>query len=343
MGYMNLFNKVNPTKKTSMVAALTAHYGDQGLTRIIEAAKKVPTTSTMAKHLQTEQIQRWMADKKTPEDIFGLLNLNKFLPFAWISSDLFKKPGLATWIRYLDGFNEAIPEKKTTLISVLSARYSEKTLVNMLIQANKVHSTSSIAKHIQAEQTRLWLDNKVAPADIFKMLNLNKAGGTLFERPLFSAWIKYADDFRLIHSDTQLATVSTLLTHYTDRTLSKMIMAATEVQSTKPLAARLQAELLRTWFFCKETPDDIFYMLKLRNAHDKLLETPVFHVWDKYVTYYNKMNPKTKYDLITTLTYSYGGDKEFSNMLMAAGAADDVSSTLYKKYLASYNEHYLAK
>ncbi|KAG4247681.1 hypothetical protein PC116_g4534 [Phytophthora cactorum] len=85
MGYMNLFNKVNPTKKTSMVAALTAHYGDQGLTRIIEAAKKVPTTSTMAKHLQTEQIQRWMADKKTPEALeseqVSAVCLDIFRPF----------------------------------------------------------------------------------------------------------------------------------------------------------------------------------------------------------------------------------------------------------------------
>ncbi|ETL80627.1 hypothetical protein L917_18895 [Phytophthora nicotianae] len=351
INYMNRFNTANPTKKTNVVAALTAHYGDQRLTKIIEAATKSPTSSKMAKHFQTEQVQRWLTDKKTPEDVFGLLKLNKFWPLSWISSDLFNKPGLTTWIRYLDDFNEANPEQKTTLLSILSARYSDKTLVNMLIEANNVRSTSTIAKRIQAEQTRFWLDNKVAPADIFKTLNLNKAGDNIFENPLFSAWINYADDFHLMHSDTQLATMPTLLTHYNDRKLSSMIMAAVEIPSTKTLAERVQSELT-----------------------NKLLENPLFPVWTKYVAYYNSMNFKTKYDLIATLTYYYGGDRELTKMLMAAVkepntnklatelqdlqiarwiskkfspaqvstflGADNASSILYKRYVATYNGQY---
>ncbi|ETO62369.1 hypothetical protein F444_19711 [Phytophthora nicotianae P1976] len=372
INYMNRFNTANPTKKTNVVAALTAHYGDQRLTKIIEAATKSPTSSKMAKHLQTEQVQRWLTDKKTPEDVFGLLKLNKFWPLSWISSDLFNKPGLTTWIRYLDDFNEANPEQKTTLLSILSARYSDKTLVNMLIEANNVRSTSTIAKRIQAEQTRLWLDNKVAPADIFKTLNLNKAGDKIFENPLFSAWINYADEFHLMHSDTQLATMPTLLTHYNDRKLSSMIMAAVEIPSTKTLAERVQSELQRTWLFRRDTPDDVFHLLKLRT--NKLLENPLFPVWTKYVAYYNSMNFKTKYDLIATLTYYYGGDREFTKMLMAAVkepntnklatelqdlqiarwiskkyspaqvstflGADDASRILYKRYVATYNGQY---
>ncbi|POM78773.1 Secreted RxLR effector peptide protein [Phytophthora palmivora] len=45
ISYMKLFNKENPTKKASLIATLTAHYGDQGLAKIIEAGKQVKTSA----------------------------------------------------------------------------------------------------------------------------------------------------------------------------------------------------------------------------------------------------------------------------------------------------------
>ncbi|ETL80638.1 hypothetical protein L917_18885, partial [Phytophthora nicotianae] len=38
--YLKLFNEANPTKKTTLVATLTAHYGNQGLAKIIEAGQQ---------------------------------------------------------------------------------------------------------------------------------------------------------------------------------------------------------------------------------------------------------------------------------------------------------------
>ncbi|KAL3658914.1 hypothetical protein V7S43_016055 [Phytophthora oleae] len=379
MKYLRLFNEANPTKKTSLVTILTTHYGNQGLTKIIEAglASTSKKTVATAKHLQTEQIQYWMAHGRTPESIFGVLKLDEFLPFTWISSDLFEKPGLKTWIRYLDDFNAENPKQEMTLISILSKRYNDKTLAKMLIAAYKAESTSTIAKRIQAEQTLQWLNSGKKPGDIFTMLQLEKAGEKLFENPLFSAWIKYADDFRLVHRETQLETMTTLMKHYDDDALAKMIMAAYDVPSTKNLARRLHAELLRGWLQRRETPDDVYFLLKLDKVQDKLLETPLFDVWGKFMISYNQMNPKTKYDFVTTLTYRFGGDKELSTMLMAAekvpstkaiaaalqdlqiarwlnkmkspaqvssflgaegAAVDDVSSILYQKYLKSFNE-----
>ncbi|ETP37357.1 hypothetical protein F442_14832, partial [Phytophthora nicotianae P10297] len=57
ISYMKRFNKVNPTKRTTVIDTLTKHYGDEGLARIIEAAKQVRATAGLAKRVQTEQIQ----------------------------------------------------------------------------------------------------------------------------------------------------------------------------------------------------------------------------------------------------------------------------------------------
>ncbi|ETK73956.1 hypothetical protein L915_19167 [Phytophthora nicotianae] len=144
----------------------------------------------------------------------------------------------------------------------------------MLIQANKAQSTSSIAKRIQAEQTQLWLKHGKKPEDIFTMLQLEKAGDTLFENPLFSAWIKYADDFRLLY-DTDLATMSTLISHYSDEAVAKMITKAHGNPKTKNIAERLESELQRDWLFAKQSTYDVFIMMNLDRTLDKVLENPL--------------------------------------------------------------------
>ncbi|KAE9053931.1 hypothetical protein PF002_g33341, partial [Phytophthora fragariae] len=53
-------NEENPTKRASLIATLTAQYGDDGLAKIIEAAKRVPSTEDIAKRVQTEQLQSWL-------------------------------------------------------------------------------------------------------------------------------------------------------------------------------------------------------------------------------------------------------------------------------------------
>jgi hypothetical protein len=65
--YVNLFNKENPTEKVSALAALTARFGDDALATMIDAAKKVPKTETMATQLQAEQIKHWLDAGKLPD------------------------------------------------------------------------------------------------------------------------------------------------------------------------------------------------------------------------------------------------------------------------------------
>ncbi|KAE9205208.1 hypothetical protein PF004_g17622 [Phytophthora fragariae] len=48
INYIKLFNEENPTKRASLIATLTAQYGDDGLAKIIEAAKRVPSTEDIA-------------------------------------------------------------------------------------------------------------------------------------------------------------------------------------------------------------------------------------------------------------------------------------------------------
>ncbi|KAG6948595.1 hypothetical protein JG688_00015024, partial [Phytophthora aleatoria] len=223
ISYMKLVNKANPTKKTTVIATLTAHYGDEGLAKIIEAAKQVRATAALAKRVQTEQIQRWLLDGLSPEDVFKLLKLDE------AAEGLFTQPQIVTWAMYLDDFNKVNPTSETTIFSFLKSRYKdEEIFVQMLIAAKNVPSTEKIAIRIQAEQTALWLKNKKEPAAVFKLLKLQDTELALFENPLFIAWVKYTDDFRMTHFGTKLTTISALREFYKDKddVLAKMILAA---------------------------------------------------------------------------------------------------------------------
>ncbi|GMF27483.1 unnamed protein product [Phytophthora lilii] len=174
----------------------------------------------------------------------------------------------------------------------------------MLIAAEKVPTTKKLATQIQAAQTMRWLhaEEPKTPAQVFKLLKLDKEGLVLFQNPLFGAWMQYTDDFRRIHFGNKLTTISTLRRYYRDDVLAKMILAASKSQGTANIGARLYAELLRTWFINKFSPENVFKLLKLDRAGDTFFENPLFTVWLKYVKYVNDADPKQKINLLTTLT-----------------------------------------
>ncbi|KAG6616538.1 putative secreted RxLR effector peptide protein [Phytophthora cinnamomi] len=97
--YMQIANKENPAKKTTLFATLTAHYSDNGLARMIEAAKKVKSKANTAKRVEVTQIQTWLGNKQTPGDVFKLLKLNNAV------DDVLTSPALNTWSNYLNVFN----------------------------------------------------------------------------------------------------------------------------------------------------------------------------------------------------------------------------------------------
>ncbi|OWY99325.1 RxLR effector protein [Phytophthora megakarya] len=319
INYMNRFNEGNQEQKTSVIATLTAYYGDVGLAKIIEAAKQVKGTAVMAKRLQNEQIHSWLIAKKSPKDVFTLLNLDE------AGSDLFKQPQVVTWAAYLDKFNLENPASKTTLFSFVNPRFEDEgVLVGMLIAAEKVPTTKSIAVRIQAEQTRLWLSNSFdeakKPAEVFKLLRLDNAGPSLFMNPLFPAWIKYTDDFRRIHYGNTLTTISVLRTYYSDAYLSMMILGAIQSPSMSGMANRLFAEQLRNWEINNFTPERVFKLLLLDKVDEgagTLFDRPLYTVWASFMGYHGNLRKKEDVSQLAVLLKIYK-EQELSAILVKA-------------------------
>ncbi|KAF1791224.1 hypothetical protein GQ600_19271 [Phytophthora cactorum] len=100
--YVDEFNRNIPNKAVSMLTLLAKHYDDVDLGKMLEAAKKVPSTESIAAKLQSElkasllqegkkftqtkkiaedlqsaQFARWFYDGKTMEDLLSILKLKK--------------------------------------------------------------------------------------------------------------------------------------------------------------------------------------------------------------------------------------------------------------------------
>ncbi|KAF1773261.1 hypothetical protein GQ600_12456 [Phytophthora cactorum] len=283
ISYMKRFNTANLPKKTSLIATLTAHYGDEGMAKIIEGAKQVSSTASIAKRLESELMQLWLGQKHSVDDVFKLLKLDE------AGDQLFAQPQVVAWAKYVDEFNELHPDKQVSLFSALTARYpNEETLVKMLIATKKSPSVENIAVRVQSEQTKLWQANKksrptltadktsrtqnfakrlrsellrewydtLKPGDfVFKALKLDKTGSKVFERSLFALWKEYMEFVSLKDPRIKVNMLTPLIKVYGERKLVKILTTAENVPSTKTIATNLQEALLNRWLDDKKKPE----------------------------------------------------------------------------------------
>ncbi|ETM39443.1 hypothetical protein L914_14408 [Phytophthora nicotianae] len=333
ISYMKRFNKVNPTKRTTVIDTLTKHYGDKGLARIIEAAKQVRATAGLAKRVQTEQIQRWLLAGETPESIFTLFKLDD------AGESLFTQSQVVTWAKFLDDFNKADSTSATTLFSFLKSRYDEDVFVKMLIAAKNVPSTEKIATRIQAEQTALWLEKGKNPGVVFKLLKLDDVDVSLLENPLFVAWMKYTEDFSKIHYGTKITTVSVLHNYYEDDVLALMIIRAARSPSTSNISKRLFTEQMRSWYLEGFNPEEVFGLLRLDDAITPLFENPLYYVWSNFVVHYKGLRPKEDMTHFAVLREYYNEDNLLTILFNAWDAP--YTKNLAKQLLDDQLEHWL--
>ncbi|KAI9990814.1 hypothetical protein PInf_018418 [Phytophthora infestans] len=185
----------------------------------------------------------------------------------------------------------------------------------MIIAAQKNPETRVLATDLQTRQLQYWLDNKMAPADVFKLLELNKAGDNLLENPLATAWLSYATSFKKKTMSKVDERIPILTTHYGDEALSTILIRAMKTPSTANVAGKLHNEQIQLWLDAGKSPSSVFQYLALDKAGDKLLETPQFATWLTYVDDFNSKN--SRISRVSVMEY-YHGDVKVATMLFEA-------------------------
>ncbi|OWZ07667.1 RxLR effector protein [Phytophthora megakarya] len=271
--YMEKLNKENPDEV--IIATLKSQYkfSDDVLSRMIIKAKRNPETKDIATKLQEAQLKIWNNAQTQTDDVFKLLQLNR------AGRSPFKSPEFSVWTKYLHDIKAPYQDK--IILSTLSSHYTDDVVSQMLISARKRPETEEMATKLQLEQLQVWTSKGTPTDDVYNFLQLNRAGDKLFDTPEFALWVKYLDDRVVTYKDKIV--FSTLSAHYSDDVLSQMIVAAKKIPSTENIATKLQADQLRVWLSKEKSADDVFKLLQLNKADDKLFDSSEFTLWSKYL------------------------------------------------------------
>ncbi|KAI9982301.1 hypothetical protein PInf_008216 [Phytophthora infestans] len=297
-----------------------------------EAAKQTESTKDLATKLQTEQMETWKRAKLSTDSLFNMYKLDSE------AKDLLASPGLRIWVRYAEEFN---PGPKTTLFEKLHASYSDFALSQLLLLSKKAPSTEKLATSLQREQLQTWLNSGKQPQTVFKVLRLDSEADNLFASPQFKIWLDYSLDFRKkFPRANTVPVIDTLVAHYGDAALSRIIKAAKEGAGTKTWAVYYEQALVGKLLKAEKTPayisrlvgrqvtpDDAFQLLKsdmgmdnilrlrrdafkffaLDKAGGNLFTHSGYDTWLTYAKAFKNENPNAKKDpVIDTLTTSLG-------------------------------------
>ncbi|KAG7385021.1 hypothetical protein PHYPSEUDO_002033 [Phytophthora pseudosyringae] len=285
------------------------------------------TKSWAAKIVQKLQLKWWQLRKKSPNDVFTKLKLDK------TGGNLFENAGFSKWAAYVTKNSKEAPEM--AIFSTLALHYTDDALAKMLLAAKDVEGTKALATKLEGLQLTNWVQAGKSPDDVFKILMLDQAGAKVFDNPQFVRWTDFVAKANTKNSD--VAMYVTLGTHYSDDALAAMFAAAKDVGSTKALATKLEGIQLTNWANAEKSTDNVFNALKLDKTGEKLFESPALSTWTSYVA-------KTQKDpdaiMVALLKESYG-DVALSKMIASATKAasteklaTDLRSVQFKNWAA---------
>lgn len=252
----------------------------------------------------TKNIEQWLSEKSSPTDILKLLKLDNAEKAV-----IHEHSNVALFDEFVKKFNKANPEKAQTLvIKIFTNSYGDKGLFNIIEAARQVPKTARQATRWQERLLNFWADNKKEPKDIFKIMELDKAGDKVLEKPLMLTFVKYVNMFNEKHPDEVEPVIFLLSDLYEDTMVHKLI-AARKVPSTKKIANQMQAELTLSWLARQKRPDKIFDILELDMTADPPFENPLFAAWLKYVDDYNSdLIRKKKAEVVPVLKERFDFD-----------------------------------
>ncbi|KAG7385022.1 hypothetical protein PHYPSEUDO_002034 [Phytophthora pseudosyringae] len=227
--------------------------------RVLPGLNQVATSKTSWTSRLVQDLKLRMGNK-SPDDAFKVLKLDK------TGNKLFESARFSKWITVVTKANAKDPE--VAMFATLATHYSDDVLANMFAAAKKVDSTKAVATKLEGVQLTNWENAGASADDVFKALNLDVTGTSLFNSPTLSTWTAYV---ARTHQDNPNEVIfAKLAGGYLDGTLARVIEKATEAASTEKLAKELRSMHFNKWLAQGDNPMTINKMLGATAISDDL-------------------------------------------------------------------------
>eukprot|EP00644_Phytophthora_capsici_P005553 jgi/Phyca11/538616/estExt2_Genewise1Plus.C_PHYCAscaffold_20101 len=326
--WISYTTKLDKNPYDLLLFKLKPRYDDAGLASMLVHAKNDPATRAIAEKLETLQLEKWFKQKKSIIDVFKFLKLNEE------GSTLLKSPALSTWVAYAKMLNKDPDE--LLFLAIKQTGFDDAALARMIGSAKQDVNTGAIATKMEELQISKWSTADKSGDDIFQLLGLKKAGNGVFESPVWSTWVAYLNKHE-VDADQVMFTV--LRAQYGDERLTKLVAKASEVASTKEIAAKLQLDV---WHMNGQTSDEVFKILKLDKMGDKVFESPELKTWVTYVRKLNSYARPNEFSAITQLEQRFGTaklarmlakSKERATNAATKGFLSDLQESQFKRWM----------
>ncbi|KAF4027564.1 hypothetical protein GN244_ATG20823 [Phytophthora infestans] len=239
---------------------LKTYNSDDALVKMFAEAKKVDITKVLATKMEGLQLSSWVNGKKSPDDLFKSLALDK------TGTKAFEAPQFARWTDFIAQKNTKNPDM--AIYITLGTHYSDEALAKMFAAAKVADAAKALATRMEGIQLTNWVNGEKSPDQVFKILGLNKMGAEGFANPQFARWTEFIATAST--KDPNVAMFTTLAAHYSDDALARMLMAAGMVESTENPAANLCLLQFEKWFSQGKTPASVNTILGVTNNSDDL-------------------------------------------------------------------------
>ncbi|KAE8953728.1 hypothetical protein PF011_g32332 [Phytophthora fragariae] len=136
---------------------------------MLQKAKTTDETRSIAKQLESAQLEMWFSGGKSVDDVLELLDFRMKFDFTG-------NPLLNTLVSYMDRVLKENPGQATTMLTKLETRFKDRALNQILLAAMKFPSMEKAAIAIQTKKIQGYVANNESPVKVFEWLNLDNVG-----------------------------------------------------------------------------------------------------------------------------------------------------------------------
>ncbi|KAG6957996.1 hypothetical protein JG687_00009643 [Phytophthora cactorum] len=319
--YMKLFNRAKSGQETLLGVLTKGFGGEQILAKLLVVAKEKPLTKALvsasrdvntkavAKQLRSEQLDDWLNNQKTVDDVFKLLKLRDDGYFALTSRKL------VVLKAYIKVINREKSGHETLLKTLTTGFGGESELAKILLTAKADPLTSKLATSLQTELLDRWLTYKLLPESVLRKLTLDRSMANVLSDQNLHTLTAYISMYNAKNPSSKTSLIETLSTHYGDDVVAKALVIAKYDDATKALATFLQKQQLQTWLKTEKSADGVFKLLKIKHDDFLPMKSQKLQTLNNYVSLFNGKNPQDKTNMFTVVRNGFGGDGGLARMV----------------------------
>ncbi|RMX64159.1 hypothetical protein KXD40_007823 [Peronospora effusa] len=271
--YETFLKAIGELSEEKAIVELTNKLDGRIVAQLIVRAKTDAIHKDAALKLEKAQMQYWLKQNKSGQDVFKLLELSNSKDLR--VDDLLARPLFDYWSTYVKIFNKENSKGKIwSVFDILMSEYkhSDITLARLIVAAKKKSTPTDAVLELEEAQMKYWLDSAISADELLLLLGLTSAKDDLLAHPLFGYWMIYVGklDTNALKKEGVVDFFKTEF-KYSDGDLARLIIHAKmgpQLEGAKKLEEAQMEYLLRT-------------------VTSGILTHPLFNYW---YTYFERIN-----------------------------------------------------